>query len=85
MGYTYCFYISVDSVVQFEAYKQQAIEIHNTLKERDWFPVFGQCEHSGARGYGVGPNDNLLPEFASFTSAFPDFTFKLWMTHWRAA
>lgn len=82
MGYTYCFYISVDNPESFEVYKADAIRIHNQLKIRDWFPIFGKTDHSGSGGYGTGPKNSLLPEFASFTSVFPNFTFKLWMTYW---
>lgn len=82
MGYTYCFYISVDNPEIFEVYKNDVTQIYNQLKTRNWFPKFGKLEHSGSGGYGTGPNDKLLPEFIRLTSLFPDFTFKLWMTHW---
>jgi hypothetical protein len=53
LGYDYCFYLSVNDPERFIIYKDDAIRLHNQLKDRDWFPVFGQCEHSGSGGYGV--------------------------------
>ena len=82
MGYGYTFWLTVDKPEEFEVYEQQAIALHEELKEATWFPEFGSSDSSGSRGYGCGPTEHLLPEFIKFTSAFPDFVFKLWMSYW---
>lgn len=82
MGYSYSFRLTVDEPEQFEQFRAQAVALHNALKTRTWFPAFGTVSSSSSQGYGTGPNDELLPEFLLFTTAFPLFTFKLWMTYW---
>jgi hypothetical protein len=82
MGYDYCFYLSVDNLEQFSLRDREIEKLYRELMKLDWFPKFGKTEHSGSKGYGVGPNEHLLPEFMKFTSKFPDFTFRLWLSHW---
>lgn len=82
MGYDYCFFLSVDDIKGFEAYKQTALDEFELLKLKDWFPVFGDGGSSGPTGYGCGSQDNLIPEFRNFTMCFPDFTFKLWLSYY---
>lgn len=33
-------------------------EKYSSLKDRDWFPRFGESNSSGSKGYGVGPINN---------------------------
>lgn|SRR3989338_10132313 len=80
MGYSYRFRLTVDDPKAFKQHKQAAIALHTRLKSRTWFPAFGSSGHGG--GYGCGENEHLRPELTLFTSAFPDFTFKLWMSYW---
>ncbi len=82
MGYDYCFYLSVNDPDEFGLHKNRAIRVYNRLKLRNWFPVFGLCGHGGSFSYGTGPTDKLFSEFAMFTTEFPNFIFKLWMTYW---
>lgn len=82
MGYDYIFYLTVDKLEEFEEFQEDAVDLHAQLTTFDWFPAFGSSGHSGSKGYGCGSNEHLLPEFMKFTSAFPKFTFKLWLSHW---
>lgn len=89
MGYAYFFRVILEDVpdsvstkelqdVYFPLFRTRYLE----LRTRDWFPDFEGADTTSSGGYGTGPNDHLLPEFASFTSTFPDFTFSLYLFHW---
>lgn len=77
MGYDAIFYLQVEEIEDFERVQNKAVNAYNELKKRDWFPMINYTYHTGSKGYGVGYNEYLLPEFFSFTRLFPNFNFYL--------
>lgn len=63
---------------------KQAYE--NLLKIYNWFPVFGEIESSGSKGYGCGSQTEKDGEFEKsilqFTKQFPEFTFGIYLFYY---
>lgn len=84
MGYGYNFQIAVEEINLFyDFYKDQIKEAYQQLKDREWFPIFGETEFSSSGGYGTGAcNTGLLEELILLTSQFPNLTFVIFYSWW---
>lgn len=86
MGYTYCIRIAID--IQPDIYQNYTLSnelqrIYSLLQGKDdWFPTFGETEHSSSGGYGTGPNEHFYREIVRFTSLFPQYSFFVYFFYW---
>lgn len=71
-----------ETIEDIEKNRARLIGVYNTLRERDWFPNFGDFDSSNSGGYGTGPGDNFQDEIILFTSNFPEYTFLVYCFYW---
>lgn len=61
--------------------------VYNTLQKEDsWMPEFGNSSWSGSKGYSVAAqtktNEKFEQNIKKFTTAFPEFTFGIYLFYW---
>ncbi len=96
MGYDYCFLLAIEAFPEewkhlsllelcktWNVYETRLKEASGRLKSNPWFPIFGEIDTSGSRGYGVcEQEDHPVSDLLEFTLEFPEFTFAVYYLHW---
>lgn len=97
MGYSYSFSLATVAPLTPEQLARVK-QAYAKVKNRDWFPKFGETEISNSDGYSTGPTAvdgvnsseakrwkeevNPIYELLLFTSQVPDVTFMVIYTFW---